>query len=164
MRFASVEELKQKTMDILKESEKGDIIVTAYGKPVAILHHINDDDLADYLVENDPAFRNRIEEAAAEYAAGGGISARLGMGRLILTALFVRSTTLATRARCRLNGKTRGWIASLEPKRRASLSKRSILHRRRWPLTRLLTNRLSLYANLLQILCKRFFCCLASVL
>ena len=75
MRFASVEELKQKTMDILKESEKGDIIVTAYGKPVAILHHINDDDLADYLVENDPAFRNRIEEAAAEYAAGAGISA-----------------------------------------------------------------------------------------
>ena len=75
MRFASVEELKQKTMDILKESEKGDIIVTAYGKLVAILHHINDDNLADYLVENDPAFMNRIEEAAAEYAAGGGISA-----------------------------------------------------------------------------------------
>lgn len=75
MRFAGVKELKHKTMDILKESEKEDIIITAYGKPTAILHHIAEDDLADYLIENDPAFRNRIEESLAEYIAHGGITA-----------------------------------------------------------------------------------------
>jgi len=75
MRFAGIKELKQNTMDILKESEKEDIIITAYGKPAAVLHHITDDDLADYLIENDPAFKARIEEAYAEYAAAGGISA-----------------------------------------------------------------------------------------
>ena len=75
MRFAGIKELKHNTMDILKESEKKDIIITAYGKPTAILHHITEDDLADYLMENDPAFKTRIAEAFAEYTAGGGVMA-----------------------------------------------------------------------------------------
>jgi len=75
MRFAGIKELKHKTMDILKESKKEDIIVTAYGKPLAVLHHLTEGDLADYLIENDPAFKSRIEEAFVEYSAHGGISA-----------------------------------------------------------------------------------------
>jgi len=75
MRFTGVKELKQKTMDILKKSEKEDIIITAYGKPMAILHYINEDDLADYLIENDPAFKTRIEEAFTQYETQGGITA-----------------------------------------------------------------------------------------
>jgi 5,10-methylene-tetrahydrofolate dehydrogenase/methenyl tetrahydrofolate cyclohydrolase len=75
MRFTGVKELKHKTMDILKQAEKEDIIVTAYGKPKAILHHITEDDLADYLIENDPAFKERVEEAYAEYKAHGGMMA-----------------------------------------------------------------------------------------
>lgn len=75
MRFAGVKELKHQTMEILKESERGDIIITAYGKPTAVLHHITEDDLADYLIENDPKFKMKIEESFAEYASGGGIEA-----------------------------------------------------------------------------------------
>ena len=75
MRFAGVKELKHQTMDILKESEQQDVIITAYGKPVAILHHITEDDLADYLIEHDPSFKARIEEAFAEYTTGGGVTA-----------------------------------------------------------------------------------------
>jgi phage-related baseplate assembly protein len=75
MRFAGIKELKHKTMEILKESQKTDVIITAYGKPTAILHHITEDELADYLIENDPAFRNRIDEAYTEYSASGGITA-----------------------------------------------------------------------------------------
>ncbi len=74
MRFAGVKELKHKTMDILRASKDEDIIITAYGKPTAILHHITDDDLADYLIENDPVFKNRIEEAYTEYTASGGVT------------------------------------------------------------------------------------------
>lgn len=73
MRFAGVKELKHKTMDILRASKDEDIIITAYGKPAAVLHHITDDDLADYLIENDPSFKNRIEEAYVEYTTRGGI-------------------------------------------------------------------------------------------
>ncbi len=75
MRFAGIKELKHQTMDLIEASRTEDIIITAYGKPTAILHHVTEDDLADYLVENDPAFRLRVEEAAAEYAAHGGITA-----------------------------------------------------------------------------------------
>jgi len=42
-------------------------------KPTAILHHITEDDLADYLIENDPAIKSRIEEAYVEYATSGRI-------------------------------------------------------------------------------------------
>jgi hypothetical protein len=75
MRFAGIKELKQNTMDILKKSQKEDVIITAYGKPTAILHHITEEDLGDYLIENDPVFKMRIEETYTEYATNGGISA-----------------------------------------------------------------------------------------
>ncbi len=75
MRFAGVKELKQKTMDLLKESEKGDIIITAYGKPAAVLHYVTQEDVEDFLIENDPGFRLKIEEAYAEYLSLGGLEA-----------------------------------------------------------------------------------------
>ena len=75
MRYAGVKELKQKTMELLKDAEKGDIIITAYGKPAAILHHVSEEDVADYLIENDPEFRAKIEEAYAAYLSLGGIEA-----------------------------------------------------------------------------------------
>jgi antitoxin (DNA-binding transcriptional repressor) of toxin-antitoxin stability system len=75
MRFAGVKELKQKTMGLLKESERGDIIITAYGKPTAVLHYVTQEDVEDYLIENDPGFRSKIEEAYAEYLKLGGLGA-----------------------------------------------------------------------------------------
>ncbi|HPD60877.1 MAG TPA: hypothetical protein PKV48_03845 [Thermodesulfobacteriota bacterium] len=82
MRFAGIKELKHETMDLINESKKNDIFITAYGKPVAVLHHITEDDLADYLIENDPAFKGRIEEAFAEYVAKGGITAEAMVKKL----------------------------------------------------------------------------------
>lgn len=75
MRFAGVKELRQKTMDLLRESEKGDIIITAYGKPAAVLHHVTQEDVEDYLIENDLGFRSKIEDAYAEYLNLGGLGA-----------------------------------------------------------------------------------------
>lgn len=50
MRFAGIKELKHKTMDILKQSKKSDIIITSHGKPMAVLHHITEEDLEDYVI------------------------------------------------------------------------------------------------------------------
>jgi hypothetical protein len=75
MRFTGIKELKQKTMGVIEASKMEDVIITAYGKPTAILHHITEEDLADYLVENDPLFRSRIEDAYAEYTLAGGLTA-----------------------------------------------------------------------------------------
>jgi len=82
MRFAGIKELKHETMDLIKESKQNDIFITAYGKPVAVLHHITEDDLADYLIENDPEFKSRIEEAFADYTAKGGITAETMIKKL----------------------------------------------------------------------------------
>ena len=67
-----MKELKQKTRELLKAAEREDIIITAHGKPTAVLHHVDADDLEDYLFENDPAFKRKIEEAWREYLAFGG--------------------------------------------------------------------------------------------
>jgi antitoxin (DNA-binding transcriptional repressor) of toxin-antitoxin stability system len=82
MRLAGVKELKQQTMKLLKETEKGDIIITAYGKPKAVLHHITEEDLSDYLIEHDPAFRTKIESAYADYLTHGGISGGAMLAKL----------------------------------------------------------------------------------
>jgi hypothetical protein len=39
-----------------------------------VLHHSTEENLADYLAENDPAFKTRIEEAFDQYLALGGIT------------------------------------------------------------------------------------------
>jgi len=75
MRFAGIKELKHKTMDILKQSRTSDIIITSHGKPMAVLHHITEEDLEDYVLENDPVFKSKVEESFAEYIAQGGITA-----------------------------------------------------------------------------------------
>jgi hypothetical protein len=82
MRFAGIKELKHNTMDIIKESQQEDIIITAYGKPAAILHHITEEDLADYLIENDPVFKSRIEEAYTEYMTSGGANVDILINKL----------------------------------------------------------------------------------
>ena len=82
MRFAGIKELKHETMDLINESKNKDIFITAYGKPVAVLHHITEDDLADYLIENDPDFKSRIEEAFADYTVKGGTTAETMIKKL----------------------------------------------------------------------------------
>lgn len=82
MRFAGIKELKHNTMDLLEASKKQDIVITAYGKPTAILHRISEEDLADYLIENSPAFKARVEEAYAEYLAHGGTGVDAVIGKL----------------------------------------------------------------------------------
>ncbi len=82
MRLAGVKELKQQTMALLKETEKRDIIITAHGKPMAVLQHLTEDDLSDYLIEHDPGFKTKIESAYADYLAQGGISSEAMLAKL----------------------------------------------------------------------------------
>lgn len=72
MRLASVKDVKNKLSDYLKKAEREDIIITKNGKPTAVLHHLGDDDLEDYVVEHDPKFRKIIEKRWREYSVRGG--------------------------------------------------------------------------------------------
>jgi hypothetical protein len=45
MRYAGAKELMPKAKKLLKNAEKGDIIITAYGKPAVVPHHIGEEDV-----------------------------------------------------------------------------------------------------------------------
>jgi len=47
-----------------------------------VIHHITEEDLADYLIENDPGFKMRIEESFSAYSRNGGIEADALIKRL----------------------------------------------------------------------------------
>ncbi len=72
MRLASVKDVKNKLSDYLKKAEHEDIIITKNGRPTAVLHHLGDDDLEDYVIEHDPKFRKIIEKRWKEYSIRGG--------------------------------------------------------------------------------------------
>ena len=74
MKVASLKEVKDKLSEFLKTAEKEDVIITKNGKPNAVLHHLGDDELEDYLLEHDPRFRKKIERRWKKYLAQGGRS------------------------------------------------------------------------------------------
>ncbi len=78
MKLASVKDVKNKLSDYLKKAEREDIIITRNGRPTAVLHHLGDDDLEDYVVEHDPKFRKIIEKRWGAYSTRGGTSAGEG--------------------------------------------------------------------------------------
>ena len=71
MKLASVKDVKNKLSDYLKKAEREDIIITRNGRPTAVLHHLGEDDLEDYIVEHDPKFRKIIEKRWRAYSTRG---------------------------------------------------------------------------------------------
>ena len=74
MKFTNVRELKNKTSEILRKAQKGDVIVTSRGKPTAVIIGITEEGFEDYLLERSPAFQKALEKDRKEYLAKGGIS------------------------------------------------------------------------------------------
>ncbi len=74
MKIASVKEVKDKLSQFLKTAETEDIVITKNGRPNAVLHHLGEDELEDYLLEHDPKFRRKIETRWKQYLQKGGRS------------------------------------------------------------------------------------------
>ncbi len=71
MKFVNVRELKNKTSAVLNYTESGeDVIVTSRGKPRAVIRHLSQDDIEDYILLNHPEFRKKLKKAYQEYVAG----------------------------------------------------------------------------------------------
>ncbi len=55
MRFINVRELKNKTSQVLRSTDRGeDVIVTCRGKPRAVIHHLSEDEMEEYILLNYP--------------------------------------------------------------------------------------------------------------
>ncbi len=74
MKIVSVKEVKNNLSYYLKSAEKEDIIITKNGRANAVLHHVEEDELEDYLLEHDPKFRRKIEKRWKLYLQKGGRS------------------------------------------------------------------------------------------
>jgi hypothetical protein len=73
MKVVPMEEGKEKFDEYLELTRQEDIIVTKEGKVTAMLHALSDEDLGDYLFENDPRFMAIIEARRKQYRREGGI-------------------------------------------------------------------------------------------
>ena len=74
MKIASVKEVKDNLSRFLKKAEQEDVVITRNGRPTAVLHHLADDELEDYLLEHDPKFKRKIEKRWRDYLEKGGVS------------------------------------------------------------------------------------------
>jgi prevent-host-death family protein len=74
MKIASVADVKARLSAFLKESQKGPVVVTRNGKPVAVLLAVTDEDELERLVlAYSPKFQEILEKSRRQIEAGGGI-------------------------------------------------------------------------------------------
>jgi len=45
-------------------------VITRYGKPHAVLHHVTEDELEDFVIVNHPEFKARRKQAKQAYQEG----------------------------------------------------------------------------------------------
>ncbi len=71
MLFVNTRELRLKTSEVLKKTDKGEqVIITYRGKPRAVLQRITEDDLEDYILMNHPRFSAKIKQGYKESLSG----------------------------------------------------------------------------------------------
>ena len=74
MKIAPVAEVKAKFSAYLKASEKGAVIVTRKGKPVAVLLSLTaDEDVERLVLANSPKFQSLLDVARRQIREGKGI-------------------------------------------------------------------------------------------
>jgi len=73
MKKVPLSEVKDDLSRFLRMAEKEQIVITRHGKPAGVLIGFEDDeDWFDYVLENDPRFLKRIEQARASLKSGMG--------------------------------------------------------------------------------------------
>jgi len=73
MKFASVRELKNKTSALLRRVYQGEnVIITHRGKPKAVIRHLTEDEIEDYIIANSKKLKKELREAFKEHLKGKG--------------------------------------------------------------------------------------------
>lgn len=74
MKEVPLSEVKDDLSRFLRAAEKQDIVITRHGKPAGVLIGFeSEDDWFDDRLENDPAFRQRVEQSRASLRASKGV-------------------------------------------------------------------------------------------
>ena len=70
VQFVNVRELKIHASEVIRRSRRGDVVVTVRGKPQAVIHALDEEDLEMYLMEHSPAFLKKMAQAVREAQEG----------------------------------------------------------------------------------------------
>ncbi len=62
MRVAAMSEVRKNFSDYLAACEGGPVFVTKNGKIAAVIEHVKDKDVEDFLLERSPRFRNMLDK------------------------------------------------------------------------------------------------------
>jgi len=74
MKRVALAEVKDHLSEYLDDASEEEIVITRHGKPAGVLIGFGDEeDWFEFRLENDPRFRERIEQARASLRAGRGI-------------------------------------------------------------------------------------------
>jgi prevent-host-death family protein len=74
VRKVPLSKIKDDLSRFLREAGKREIVITRHGRPAGVLIGFEtEDDWFEYLLETDPRFRRRIEEARQSIRAGRGV-------------------------------------------------------------------------------------------
>ena len=76
MKFVNVAEAKAKFSEILKKSEKEDVIITNRGKPTAVIQGLREEDLEDFIITHSKKIKKRMDEAWEAYKKGDIVNAK----------------------------------------------------------------------------------------
>jgi prevent-host-death family protein len=71
MPFVNVKDLHDRTSEILRQAAEGEpVFITRYGKPVAVIRDVTQDELEGLVLLSHPDFRNDLERARNDAATG----------------------------------------------------------------------------------------------
>ena len=73
MKFVPVQKLGKDPLKILGELDREGVVVTRDGKPEAVLVHLDEDLIEEFLIERHPALLREVAEAMKEYEEKGGV-------------------------------------------------------------------------------------------
>lgn len=82
MKTVEVKEAKSSLEEYTEDAKKEPVIVTAEGKPIAVLVRIRNADLETVSLSNNPRFLDLIQRSRARHKSEGGISAEAMRHRL----------------------------------------------------------------------------------
>ena len=80
VQFVNLRELKIYASDVIRRSRRSDVVVTIRGKPRAVIHALENDELEAYLMEHSPLFLQKMDRAVQEAREGKLVSYRKVFG------------------------------------------------------------------------------------
>ena len=80
--FRSATDLKDRLRRVLRDAQKGDVVITLRGTPTAILRRLTSAELEAVMLLQSPAVRRRVQRALSQAQSSKGVDLEILMEEL----------------------------------------------------------------------------------